>query len=243
MIYYLRKEDVLTFASERDIIILAPSMYWYSHANFPTKSLSKARKLAESLLAERPKSYKDIIVAKTADGYDCYALNLGTIKQHTFYKPDIPILFLQQFFPSTPFSIGEETLANRLGKMVLETPSSPQETDNLPSLDQLVSRHQPHSLVTSDSSALSKRNLTIFLVLLVAMFSTTILSKLQVFRAYQSELTQMQTDRSIYEIKAMVKAYERSTAEQFKLRKELYDILQSHTLSKITCDKTGCQYE
>ncbi len=63
-----------------NVIILSPSFCWFKELELPTKSLSKAKKIADHMLSDRPEKYVDIAISKDNNKFKIYCYERKTIE-------------------------------------------------------------------------------------------------------------------------------------------------------------------
>lgn len=242
-IYYLRQEETikLTSSDEPKKVLLAPSLYWYAYAEFPTRSLAKARRLADAFLDSRPREYRDLYVQRRGNGYDCFAYDAEALrmrlKTEGLEKADR--YFLQQFREWIPRRVDDETIVDAIKDVCLEIPDRHAELPSLATLpfDNVL----PFSSNSGDSG--HKRLLTTFTILLTITMLLDLGLRLQRQYAFQNAFERIKTERSIYEIRALSKKYEKIAKKQMKLRNEITRSLQNR-LKKLSCTpEEGCRHE
>jgi len=109
MIYIYGEEidDNVKIIDDLDVVVLSPSFCWFKELELPSKSLSKAKKIADHILSDRPKEYIDIVIKKDNDKFKVYCYDkkavenivkrLGKIQSKIFFAyeliDDLSLLF------------------------------------------------------------------------------------------------------------------------------------------------------
>jgi len=240
-LYYIRENGTIVREKSGDIVVIAPSLYWYGHAKFPTSSIAKAKRLADSFLATRPASYTAIHVEKSGDGFDCYAYDEAHLRtlvaQHTSAKT--PFYFLQQFSEQMPLRIDEELIADTINGICIEMENGER---TLPSLDSLDFRSLAKPFNGAGESGISKKVAAGLAVLLFVTAAGDLALRYQTLQALQSRSTEG-TQRSMYEIRALVKKYAKIDSEQRRLRAAIQKALSSRIKTLECSVKKGCTHE
>lgn len=242
-LFYIRENETITKEREKDIVVVSPTMYWYAHAEFPTKSLSKARKLADAFLDSRPGSYQTIHVEKSGSGFDCYAYDAQALRARLeeLEALDAPVYFLQQFSEEMPLRIDRLLVADSINGICIEIQDGHR---NLPSIESLDFDAVARPFNERKSGTLSQK----LIVTLVALLCVTMLFDLslrfQKYSAINRAAERDGVDRSVYELKSLVSRYEKTAAEQTRLRKEIKKALNHGGLRILECSPSkGCRGE
>ncbi len=241
-LYYIKEGGTIVKKRDEDIVVISPSLYWYAHAIFPTKSLLKAKKLADSYLASRPSSYTSIYVEKRGDGFDCYAYSdeqiRSLIKMHT--SQNTPAYFLQQLSEQLPLRIDEKLAADTINKIAIETKES---TKSFPSLDSLDFCSVAKPFNRSGSGSLQKKMVVLVFAALITAAAGDLALRYQKLHALSQLSTQNTKGKSFYEIKSLVKKYSKTQIEQNRLREAIKKSLTSR-IKILECNlQKGCRYE
>ena len=243
-IYYLRDDETLRLSDtpQSDRAILGPSLYWYAHAQFPTRSLAKARRLADAFLDSRPENYRSIHVERREGGYDCYAYDGEALNARLKEEglEGAACHFLQQFVSQMPLRIDEKRVADAVNGICLELPDASRSMPELASIDfERVAK--PFSKAGGGSNL---QRLGIALVALTAVAMLLDLGlRLQKRFAVEKAMESIRTERSIYEIKAMTRKYETIAQKQSKLRDSVVQTLKKR-LRRLECTpEKGCRGE
>ncbi len=242
-IYYIRENGTVTLESENDIVVVSPTLYWYAHADFPTKSLAKARKLADAFLDSRPESYGTIHVEKREGGFDCYAYDKEALKTRieAVGANDAPAYFLQQLSAKMPIRIDDGLIADIINDICIELPDGER---TLPTLDTLDFESVAKPFRHPKSGPLPKSLIIALISLLAVTMVVDLAHRFQEYSAIQKALEKSGGDRSVYEIKSLVKRYEKTAMEQKKLRESIRKALQQGTIRKLDCTPAkGCRRE
>ena len=241
-LYYIKEGDTVVKERGDDVVVISPSLYWYAHATFPTKSISKAKKLADSYLASRPASYTSIYVEKRGDGFDCYAYDEAHLR--SLIEPHIslktPAYFLQQFSKELPLRIDENLTADTINGIAVEMKES---SATLPSLDSLDFGSVAKPFNKTAGEGFSKPMAVVLLILLFATAAGDLALRYQKLHALERLNTASDTGKSMYEIKALLKKYGTTDIQQRRLRATIQKALSS-PMKSLECDiKKGCTYE
>ncbi|WP_353661200.1 hypothetical protein [Hydrogenimonas sp. SS33] len=244
-IFYIRENETVTLPRAEkgeDFVILSPSLYWYTHARFPTRSLAKAKRLADAFMDSRPESYREIYVEKRGEGYDCYAYDpeVLRIRLEEEGASGLPCYFLQQFADEMPLRIGDDLIAEAVNGVCLEFRDS---NRSLPELASLDFRAVAKPFNKGKSAGGVRRGVYLLLGFFAAAMLLDLGVRLQGYMALQKATENLRTDRSLYEIRAMVKRYETTAQKQAKLRREIARALKGH-LKRLECTpEGGCKSE
>ena len=237
-IHYLRTDETITFSGDDETpkVVLAPSLYWYLHARFPTRSMAKARRLADSIMDSRPASYQTLFLLRRNEGYDCYAYDEEALQNRLAAEglTEAKRYFLQQFADQMPRRIDEKTIADVVEGICLELPDDRSDIPSLADLD----FEDVRSFAEEKKRADFKRPGIALLLLLIVTMSLDLGLRLQRKFAIETRLDQSRTDRSIYEIRALVNKYEKIARKQERLRRSIAETLQKR-LKKLSCDADG----
>ena len=241
-LYYIKEGDTVVKERGDDVVVISPSLYWYAHATFPTKSISKAKKLADSYLASRPPSYTSIYVERRGDGFDCYAYDEAHLR--SLIEPHIslktPAYFLQQFSKELPLRIDENLTADTINGIAVEMKES---SATLPSLDSLDFGSVAKPFNKTAGEGFSKPMAVVLLILLFATAAGDLALRYQKLHALERLNTASDTGKSMYEIKALLKKYGTTDIQQRRLRATIQKALSS-PMKSLECDiKKGCTYE
>ncbi|WP_457594419.1 hypothetical protein [Hydrogenimonas sp.] len=240
-LYYIGENGTVVREKSEDVVVVAPSLYWYGHAKFPTSSIAKAKRLADSYLASRPASYTSIHVEKSRGGFDCYAYDEAHLRslvaQHT--SPKTPCYFLQQFSAQMPLRIDENLIAETINGICIEMENGGK---TLPSLDSLDFRSLAKPFNAAGETGIPKGVAAGLVFLLLATATGDLALRYQTLQALQSRAAEG-TQKSMYEIKALVKTYAKIDTEQRRLRATIQKALSSR-MKRLECSvKKGCVYE
>ncbi|BDY13462.1 hypothetical protein [Hydrogenimonas cancrithermarum] len=241
-LHYIREDSTVRKEREEEIVVVSPSLYWYANAKFPTRSLAKARKLADAFLASRPETYRAIFVEKRGESFDCYAYDADLLARRideTGAK-NAPCYFLQQFSEQMPLRIDDGLVAEKLNGICIEMEN---ENTSLPSLDSLDFPAIAQPCNRAERGGVGRKSLTALVALLAiaALFDLSL--RYQSLHAVRKMVDDTRTERSLYEIESLVKRYESTMARQRKLRDAIKRSLQGK-IGKLTCSaQKGCVHE
>jgi len=241
-LYYIKEGDTVVKERGDDVVVISPSLYWYAHAVFPTKSVSKAKKLADSYLASRPSSYTSIYVEKSGDGFDCYAYDeahlRSLIERHVSLKA--PAYFLQQLSKELPLRIDENLTADTINGIAIEIKEG---AATLPSLDSLDFASVAKPFNKRAAEGISRPMAALLLLLLLATAAGDLALRYQKLHALEKLSGASDTGKSMYEIKALLEKYNRTDGEQRGLRRAIKEALSSPVRSLECEPKKGCVHE
>ena|GEM_PF-1170937 len=242
-LHYIREEDTITIENADDSVVLSPSTYWYVHARFPTRSLARARKLADAFMDTRPQNYTEIYVEKSEEGFDCYAYDGEALaaRLRELEAQGEPVWFLQQLASQMPLRIDDGLIAETINGVAVEMRESSRSLPTLGSID-LKAVARPFN---KESAGGFPVRLTVALTLLLALAVVTDLAgRFQRYTAVEKALDQSRTSRSIYEIRALLKKYEKIADRQRDLRQNIAKALKRGHLSELECTpEKGCSGE
>jgi len=242
-LFYIRNENHITIETPKDMVIISPSLYWYEYVEFPTKSLAKARRLADTFLASRPSSYTEIHVERRGKGFDCYAYDPNRLKTviDDLSTHHLPHYFLQQLSHQLPVRIDETLVAELINGIAVEIANP---TKELPSIQSIDITTLPKPLNHSQQGHLPK-SLSIALIgLFLVSMGLDLTLRYQTLHATQTMVQEIRSERSFYEIKSLLKRFQKRQKAQEKIRKEIQQALQQRLKKHLTCSiQTGCTYE
>ena len=240
-LYYIKESGTVVKEKEEDIAVLSPSLYWFAHADFPTSSLAKAKRLADSFLSSRPSSYTAIYVEKRGDGFDCYAYDKERISEllKECGCSDAPLYFLQQFAEQLPLRIDDNLAAQTLNGVAIEVAQSQDGLSSLDSLD-FGSLARP---INKRSVGISKIASISLLVLLLFAAAGDLALRYQTLEAIKEKSASLGGGKSMYEIKALLKNYKKVDIEQRRLRNTIKKALGKKMKMLECTPKKGCSYE
>ena len=242
-VYYFSREGMKLLAEKGEGIVLAPSLYWYIQKELPTKSLHKAKRYAASLVNDAPEGFRELVVFKNGNLYDIYAYDPELLKRavDSFDHP-MPIYALQQFVEQLPSRIDENHVARAIEGVAVVLPDG--EGQKLSAFAPNVSTIRP--LLENYGDRRSSRSSTLVIVALIVLTTAAVFDTLLHIQRYQMAsrwLENQQTDRTLYEIKSMIRRYEKIENSYRKRRQEIVKILQKSRLRSVTCDEKGCRSE
>ncbi|NPA29669.1 MAG: hypothetical protein GXO33_05735 [Epsilonproteobacteria bacterium] len=237
---YLREKGSVTLG-EGEGVVLAPSMYWYAHAAFPGVSLRKAKAMADAYLKPRPERYDTLFVARRGEGYDCYAYDAEALMKRLAREglAGQPVWFLQQWIDCVPFRLDESRAAVALNGIVLEMPGA--EAPSLPGRAGCVAPRpfMQKGKEGGNGTRLLKTAIAVSAVAMVLDFAAAFQEK----AALASRLQTWRSERTTYEIKAMIGSYEKMKKREETLREHLGRALAGRTVKSVTCTAKGCKSE
>jgi hypothetical protein len=243
-LYYLQETRTIVKERSKTCAVLSPSLYWYAHAEFPTRSLKKARKLADNYLASRPASYTAIYVEREGDGFACYAYDASnlTLKLEENGLPrDTPCYFLQQFADYMPLRIDEDLIAKKVAGVCIEIEDS---SRTLPMLDALDLENLASPFNRSKGEMGVRKPLMVALLALLALTATLDLGlRYQSLSSAESALEKLRSGRSVYEIKVLLSRYETLHAQQTALRDAIRQSLKPPLKTLRCTPQEGCRRE
>ena len=237
-IYYIRADQTIVLESEDEAVVVSPTLYWYAHADFPTRSLARAKRLADAFMDTRPERYREIFVRRTGKGYDCYAYDPEELaeKLASAENPDAPVYFLQQLHEELPLRIDGQRVAENLNGVAVEIPD---EGKAAPSLADVDFGKTPRPFRAPGTKTGGKALPLLFLLLLGITTAADLGLRFQKYFALDAATQKLQADRSFYEIRAIVKRYEKIEAEQKKLRAQIQKRLKQGGLRALECTPAG----
>ena len=242
-LYYLRETGTIVKERTGTCAVLAPSLYWYARAQFPTRSLKRAKKLADSYLASRPASYTAIHVVRAADGFDCYAYDAAALEKRLAQEglgKETPCYFLQQFAEQMPLRIDDTLIADALNGICLEIEEGARKLPMLDGLD-IEAIAEPFNTTAAGTHLKRPFAAAVALLAVTALFDLGL--RYQTLHDAQSRLEALRSGRSIYEIRALVKQYETLQRTQSGLREQIRKALRP-PLKGLSCSpQKGCTRE
>ena len=241
-LYYIKEGDTVVKECSDDAVVISPSLYWYAYAEFPTRSLAKAKRLADSYMASRPASYTSIYVEKRGDGFDCYAYDEAHLRSlmepHTSFRT--PAYFLQQFSRQLPLRIDENLTAEAINGIAVEIRES---GTALPALESFDFNAAAKPFNKAGTGGFPKRLAAVLLTLLFATAAGDLALRYQKLHALEELNGAGESGKSMYEIKALLKRYSKIDAEQRGVRRAIKEALSSPVKSLECYPKKGCRRE
>jgi len=238
-LYYIKEDDTIVKDRNDDVVVVSPSLYWYANAKFPTRSLAKAKKLADAFLVSRPETYNSIFVEKRDDSFDCYAYDadLITARIEETGAKSAPCYFLQQFADHMPLGIDDGLIAEKFNGICIEVKN---ERTSIPSLDSLDFLTIAKPCNHAQQSGIGKKMLATLAAIFIVTMIFDLSLRYQSIYAIRDMIADMRTERSLYEIESLVKRYENTMLRQQKLRISIKRSLQKK-LKKLVCTaQKGC---
>lgn len=227
-------------SSQEEGVILSPSLYWYVQKKLPTKSLHKAKRYAVSLLNDAPAGYTELILFKKGAFYEIYAYDPTLLqKAAASFEHPMPFYALQQFITQLPARINKERIAVSIADIAVELPD---EKETLPPFQPDLSHVSPLLKDLKNRSTSSTWVLVTLIFLLTAILFDSILHW-QRYKMAQEQLEKERTDRTLYEIKALIHRYKKIENSYRKKRSDMEKILQKRGLKEVVCDEGGCRGE
>lgn len=241
-LYYIRENGTIVRERSGDVVVVAPSLYWYAHAKFPTSSLAKARRLADTFLASRPASYTSIHVEKRDGGFDCYAFDEALLSKSIpgDVPPNTPRYFLQQLADQMPLRIDETLIADTINGICIEMEETAKSLPSLDSVD-IGSLAKPFN-----RAGTNRLPLWVAVTLTAALFTAAaadLALRFQTLEALHHRAAEMNGGKTMYEIKALVQKYQKTDAVQRSLRATIKKALNTPMKSLECTPKKGCSYE
>ncbi|MBL0707758.1 MAG: hypothetical protein JJW00_01775 [Sulfurimonas sp.] len=217
-------EDVLD-----DVVILSPSLYWYMLCSIPTRSMQKAKKIAQHIMSHRPSHFEEIVLYKLENNYDAYAYDKSVVKSilKELNLKNPKVYFANQLKLDAQTAIDDDNALYKFGDRVMEyviEEDIPESSLRENYKELLVG--QKHIKLFEKSGKNNKTFLLASLALFVLYIAAFSFDRLKTLSHIDAELAGLKTeDRSFYEMKSLIKKYKKlqSSSERMRsgLKKEL----------------------
>jgi len=222
-----------------DIVILAPTLYWFQVCSIPTKNLTKAKKIALHMMSEKPSSFESIALMRHEQEYFAYAYEKKSIekivKELALQNPKI--YFANQLHLRESVAVDSEISLYSFAKRVMESHKKEQPQQTLKtSYKELLEGEKPLDGFAQErkkQGRMAVATLGLF-VLYVLLFSV---DRVKTISAIDKKLASLNTQRSSYEIKALIRKYKKLDADGKKLRKDFQEALEKSDGKKVEVDE------
>ena len=235
-IYSHNIEDIVYIDNHLDVVVLSPSFCWFEILELPTSSLSKAKKIADHTMSDRPENYTDISMVKKEGKFYTYAYDGKAIEAilKKINKKNVKIYFAYELLLDTPIII---TRTNRsltlipFENTIVECTQCVDESITL-TLGEYFIKHNLKSIKSvlslnpnsSKSIALMNSiNIVFFLTVLIYGFNQY--STLEQIKEYTNNMNTY--DKSIYEIKSLIKTYSNYEKKSSNLKSQLKNSIKN----------------
>ena len=229
--------DVVNIDDTLDVIILSPSLYWFEILELPTKSISKATKLANHILSNRPSSYIDISILKKDDKFEVYAYNKKQIEKIviSLNKKSAKIYFASELPILDTVLVSKDSTIELIPyeSTIIEYDNS-KSNKNISTLSEVLQTNKNFKkLKPLFSISNNSTKSTIFMILInLCLFLSISIYTFQQYTNIQkikSDINSIDTeDRSSYEIKALIKKYTKYEDNNIKLKKDLFQTIENN---------------
>lgn len=246
LIYVYGLEDKVIYEDvSEDIIILAPSFYWYKLCSIPTRSFSKAKNIAQHMMSQRPAEFVEIILYKNNDDYDAYAYDKSFVKNllKDVALKNPKVYFANQLQIEEAVSIDGQRSLYKFNERVMCSAS----TANKPAYS-LVEKYAEllHGQKYLKAFEKQSSNNNFYFVASLALFALYIVffsfDKMQTLRNVENELESLQTqDRSFHEIRSLIRKYEKLDTSSEKLQKDLQNALKKDQIKTIVYENDSIE--
>jgi len=238
LVYLYSLEKRAKFANVDDIVVLSPAMYWFKICEIPTKSMSKAKKIATHMMSDKPDDFDTIELFYKTDFYHAYAYDKKSIK--TLLKKlgikNPKVYFANQLHLTELTAIDDETNLYKFNQRVIEAHATSQKPSKSLFNDykELLQGEKPMRSFENDDSSLKRvLSLSASLFLLYIMLFT--FDKVSILNAIQHETESLNTqNRSFYQIKSLIRKYTKLDKNSKKLKEKLTQALKDEKLKSLT---------
>ncbi len=207
-----KAEDIVKVDNGLDIVVLASSFCWFKSMELPTKSISKAKKIADHMLSDRPNGYDDIEVKKNNNKFDVYCYNKTAIESiiRTLKLADKNIYFTYE-------------LTNELMHLI----DNNQFLEYAKTLTNKIKNKKPIIKLDIDKDSSTTKVMVIngFLVCAMALYIFTQNSILNQIDKKTKAIKD--GGKSGYEIKSSIKSYLSKEKKNIKMKESLSKILKN----------------
>jgi len=235
-IYSHNVEDIVYIDNHLDVVVLSPSFCWFDILDLPTSSINKAKKLANNMMSDRPQNYKDISIVKKDGKFFTYAYDMKAIELilKKINKQNVKIYFAYELLLNTPIIITrtnrsltlipfentivectrcvDESITITLGEYFIK--------NNLKSIKPVLSLN-PNS---SKSLALMI-SINIVFTCIALIYGLNQYTTLEQIKDYTTNINTY--DKSKYEIKSLIKAYNNYKKESLHLKTQLKNTIKN----------------
>jgi len=236
-VYLYSLEKKTTLNTIDDIIILSPALYWFQICEIPTKSITKAKKIATHMISNKPENFKDIELFYKENGYYAYAYDKNSI-QTLLKKLDLQnpkVYFANQLQITQLTAIDNETNLYTFHKRVIESPATTKNPSKSLSIHykELLLKEKPiRSLESDDRSLKSLLSIaTGFFLLYIILFAFDKISTLNTLNHTMENLNTH--NRSFYQIKSLIRKYTKLDKNSKNFKEKLTQALQETNLQSL----------
>lgn len=245
-IIYLSDQSLGRAESQESVIILSPRLYWYEPLKLPTRSMAKAKKLAQHAMSTRPSDYTKLLLIRQSDHYACYAYNPDEIDalMAAFEVEPSPWCFAQQLADQLPVEIRKDELYldgfQGIGIESADSEESARQLGELTFAGVKLFAHEDASKQGAD-----RKLLWTVAALLIAAAGWDLGLRWQKIRAIDDTAAREGgVQKSGYEMQALVKQYGDVKSDQVRLRESIAKSVSATGLTKLDClVKKGCKSE
>lgn len=220
-------DDIIEIDDGLEVVILSPSFCWYKLLDMPTKNLTKAKKIADHILSDRPSQYTDIEIVKFEDKFKVYCYNKSQIEDiiKSLGKSYNKVYFAYELTDSLINLIDDNSFLKYL------------KTIN----DELQTKKPILRLNINRQNSLKKIVIiNIFLFISIIVYALT---QLNVLSQIDDEINSLKDDgKSSYELKSSIKSYMSKEKKSKKMKDSLGKLLKKQKNLKLIEYKKGKFY-
>jgi chaperonin cofactor prefoldin len=238
LVYVYSLEKRTTFANVNDIVVLSPAMYWFKVCEIPTKSMTKAKKIAIHMMSNRPANFEGITLFYKTDSYHAYTYNKRSIttliKELGLKNPKV--YFANQLALTEITAIDDETNLYKFNQTVIESHATTQKPSKSLSIhyEELLQGEKPMlSFESGDRSLKTVLSLSAGVFLLYIMLFT--FDKVSILNSIENEMENLNIqNRSFYQIRSLIKKYTKLDQKSEQLKEKLTQVLKDENLKSLT---------
>ena len=241
LVYIYSNDKYKLFENEsKNVVILSPSMYWFKVCEIPTKNIAKAKNIARHIMSDRADGLDDMVLNRVDGGYEVFAYNEKSVLQRLKYLgiSEYVLYFAAQLnfdidSLNGKVAIDNENILCVVSNRVLEFPNT---ESNLPAL---VDNYHTMLDVVKPAIKFEQQTSNVKYVLLTASIFLFGIMLLYSFLRYESskkleqQISLLSKNKSFYEIKSLIRKYERIDKESIRMKREFKKILDEKDLKSI----------
>ena len=240
---YIYKEEKLKHTStvgNDKTIVLSPSLYWHRIAQIPTSNIVKAKKIALHMFTTRPDTYNDISLFKEEQGYSVYAYDLKAIRNY-LAKERIKankIFFAQQLSFEKALKITDQRVLFKFNSKAMECDKdclNIEESDPIASASIEIDKTESKNYFHIEKDQAKSRVLLNIAASIFALFVLLSVAEgyLKVDMLQTTQDTFNTKNKSMYEINALIKKYEKLDKKSQDMKKKIQELLSKSNQTHI----------
>ncbi len=237
---YGDSSHVVIDGTREAIVIFSPAFYWFKVCEIPTKSISKAKKIASHMLVDKPEDFDELILRKNGVDYSAYSFNKETIDKviKSLKMKNAKIYFADQLHITQSVAIDTHNLLLKFNDKVVELKIVGQKPSTTIKSTHNILLEDEKPIVEMVSGSKGKEILfSVCVAMLVIFIGVFSFSKFGILDAIDAQSKELKTgDRSFYEIKSMINRYKKLDKKKRKMKKEFEIALSKNGANFIEYD-------